>query len=55
MQQLLAIIVMKWEAGNDVISWIASLITWFLNFAQYGAKFVFGTDNTDHSFAMAVS
>lgn len=46
--------VMRWEAGNEAISWLANLITWFLNFAQYGARAVFGETYTDHTFAMAV-
>lgn len=53
-QQVMAVVVMRWEAGNKAISWLADLITWFLNFAQYGARVVFGETYTDHTFAMAV-
>jgi len=54
-QLVVALVVMRWQTGNDIIAEIATLITGFLNFAHYGAQYVFGETYADHGFAFGVS
>ena len=54
-QIVLALIVLRWSAGATALEWLADKIVGFLNYAQAGAKFVFGDLNYMHPFAMEVA
>ncbi|XP_064901956.1 solute carrier family 28 member 3 isoform X2 [Columba livia] len=54
MQFLLGILVMRTSVGFDMFNWLGIQIQTFLEYADAGAKFVFGEKYRDHFFAFKV-
>ncbi|KAK2513836.1 Slc28a3 [Columba guinea] len=54
MQFLLGILVMRTSMGFDMFNWLGIQIQTFLEYADAGAKFVFGEKYRDHFFAFKV-
>ena len=50
-----ALIILRWEFGNDIFQWCGDRVTEFLAHTDAGSKFLFGTAYTNHFFAFAVS
>ncbi|XP_010165428.2 solute carrier family 28 member 3-like, partial [Antrostomus carolinensis] len=51
MQFILGLLIMRTKVGFDVFNWLGIQIQTFLEYADTGAKFVFGEKYTDHFFA----
>lgn len=54
LQFVLAIIVLRTTVGYAVFSWLGDLVTYFLDFSDVGARFVFGDKFKDFFFAFKV-
>ncbi|XP_060569421.1 solute carrier family 28 member 3-like [Ruditapes philippinarum] len=54
LQFYFALIILRWQAGFDLLSWLGQRVQEFLDLTNYGAEFVFGSKFTDHIFAMKV-
>ncbi|OPJ82344.1 solute carrier family 28 member 3 [Patagioenas fasciata monilis] len=54
MQFLLGILIMRTDVGFDMFNWLGIQIQTFLEYADVGAKFVFGEKYRDHFFAFKV-
>ncbi len=54
LQFVLAIIVLRTKVGYAIFSWLGDLVTYFLDFSDVGAKFVFGDKFKDFFFAFKV-
>ncbi|KAL4222942.1 hypothetical protein ACF0H5_018983 [Mactra antiquata] len=53
-QFYLALLILRWDFGYQVMHWMGQRVQTFLSYADYGAEFVFGPKYTDHIFAMKV-
>ena len=49
-----ALIILRWEFGNDMFQWCGDRVTEFLAHTDAGSQFLFGTAYTNHFFAFAV-
>ncbi|NXL66745.1 S28A3 protein, partial [Chordeiles acutipennis] len=54
MQFILGLLILRTKVGFDVFNWLGIQIQTFLEYADTGAKFVFGEKYTDHFFAFKV-
>lgn len=53
LQALLALFILKAQAGKTIFDWLSSRVEEFLAHTDKGAEFVFG-DTTQHPFLMKV-
>ena len=55
-QFILALIILRWDAGFDAFKWLGDRVAEFLRHTDAGSKFVFGDPQFEmHFFAFVVS
>nr|XP_009860473.1 sodium/nucleoside cotransporter 1-like isoform X1 [Ciona intestinalis] len=53
-QVCLGMFILRTQAGFDAFNWLGNIFQTFINYADEGARFLYGDDFADHYFAMKV-